>query len=100
MKNIISSNLLQESGEKIAATIISEVGEINRFTSSNKLVAFAGIDPSVFESGKFRATQNRITKRGSSRLLHALYTAVGAAIRDKRKARTDELLLPRNKRLR
>ncbi|MEK4748348.1 IS110 family transposase [Niallia sp. FSL W8-0177] len=96
--NIIKS--IPGIGEKIAATIISEVGEIDRFTSPKKLVAFAGIDPSVFESGKFRATQNRITKRGSSRLRHALYMAVGAAIRDKRKARTDEQLLPRNKRLR
>jgi transposase len=96
--NIIKS--IPGIGEKIAATIISEIGEIDRFTNPKKLVAFAGVDPSVFESGKFRATQNRITKRGSSRLRHALYMAVGAALRDKRKARTDELLFPRNKRLR
>lgn len=38
-------------GEKIAATIISEVGEIDRFSHPKKLVAFAGLDPSVFESG-------------------------------------------------
>lgn len=87
-------------GEKIAATIISEIGEIDRFNDPKKLVAFAGVDPSVFESGKFRATQNRITKRGSSRLRHALFMAVRSAIRDKRKARTDDLILPRNKRLR
>jgi transposase len=63
-------------GEKIAATIISEIGEIDRFNDPKKLVAFAGVDPSVFESGKFSATKNRITKRGSSRLRHALYMAV------------------------
>lgn len=51
-------------GKKISATIISEIGEIDRFTDPKKLVAFAGIDPSVFESGKFTATKNRITKRG------------------------------------
>ncbi|RID81389.1 IS110 family transposase, partial [Mesobacillus zeae] len=34
-------------GEKIAATIISEVGEIDRFNHPKKLVAFAGVDPSV-----------------------------------------------------
>lgn len=87
-------------GEKIAATIISEIGEIDRFTDPKKLVAFAGVDPSVFESGKFKATINRITKRGSSRLRHALYMAVRSAIRDRRKARTDDTILPRNKRLR
>jgi len=51
-------------GEKIAATIISEIGEIDRFNHPKKLVAYAGIDPSVYSSGKFTATTNRITKRG------------------------------------
>ncbi|WP_181213532.1 transposase, partial [Mesobacillus zeae] len=63
-------------GEKIAATIISEVGEIDRFNHPKKLVAFAGVDPSVYSSGKFTASVNRITKRGSSRLRHALFMAV------------------------
>ncbi len=31
-------------GEKIAATIISEIGEIDRFNHPKKLVAFAGVD--------------------------------------------------------
>ncbi|MDP5276095.1 transposase [Chengkuizengella sp. 2205SS18-9] len=60
-------------GGKIAATIISEIGEIDRFNNPKKLVAFAGIDPSVHESGKFKASINRITKRGSSRLRQVLY---------------------------
>ncbi|MDL4842606.1 IS110 family RNA-guided transposase [Aquibacillus rhizosphaerae] len=87
-------------GEKIAATIISEIGEIDRFNNPKKLVAFAGVDPSVFESGKFSATQNRITKRGSSRLRHALYMAVRCAIRDCRKSKTSDEIIPRNKKLR
>ncbi|MFJ8260314.1 IS110 family transposase [Peribacillus asahii] len=87
-------------GEKIAATIISEIGEIDRFNHPKKLVAFAGIDPSVFESGTFKGTLNRITKRGSSRLRHALYMAVKCAIRDCRKKKTTNEIIPRNKRLR
>lgn len=63
-------------GGKIAATILSEIGEIHRFNHAKKLVAFAGIDPSVYSSGKFTATTNRITKRGSKKLRHALYLAV------------------------
>ena len=63
-------------GDKIAATILSEVGDINQFEHPKKLVAYAGLDPSVFESGKFKASINRITKRGSSRLRQTLYTAV------------------------
>ena len=54
--NIIKS--IPGIGEKIAATIISEIGEIDRFNGPKKLVAFAGVDPSVFESGKFTATKN------------------------------------------
>ncbi|MBT2671186.1 IS110 family transposase [Streptomyces sp. ISL-14] len=87
-------------GEKIAATIISEIGEIDRFNHPKKLVAFAGINPSVFESGTFKGTLNRITKRGSSRLRHALYMAVRCAIRDCRKKKTTDEIIPRNKRLR
>jgi transposase len=87
-------------GEKIAATIISEIGEIDRFNHPKKLVAFAGIDPSIFESGRFKGTVNRITKRGSSRLRHALYMAVRCAIRDCRKKKTTNDIIPRNKRLR
>jgi transposase len=87
-------------GEKIAATIISEIGEIDWFNHPKKLVAFAGIDPSIFESGRFKGTVNRITKRGSSRLRRALYLAVKCAIRDCRKKKTTKDIIPRNKRLR
>ena len=87
-------------GEKIAATIISEIGEIDRFNDAKKLVAFAGVDPSVISSGKFTASVNRITKRGSSRLRHALYMAVQSGIRDARKKKTTDKIIARNKRLR
>ncbi|WP_164217330.1 IS110 family transposase [Virgibacillus sp. YIM 98842] len=74
-------------GGKIAATIISEMGEIDRFSHPKKLVAYAGIDPSVHESGKFKATINRITKRGSSRFRQALYTAVQCGLTNNRNAK-------------
>ncbi|MGE7594268.1 IS110 family transposase [Peribacillus frigoritolerans] len=77
-------------GEKIAATIISEIGEIDRFNHPKKLVAFAGVDPSVHASGKFTATINRITKRGSSRLRHSLYLAVLCGIRSSRNKKLKE----------
>ena len=71
-------------GEKIAATIISEIGDINQFEHPKKLVAYAGLDPSVFESGKFKSSINRITKRGSSRLRQSLYTAVQCGLAKER----------------
>ncbi|WP_433596478.1 IS110 family transposase [Lysinibacillus xylanilyticus] len=87
-------------GEKIAATIISEIREIDRFNHPKKLVAFAGLDPSVFESGRFKGTKNHITKRGSARLRHMLYTAVRCSIRDSLKKKTTPETIARNKRLR
>lgn len=87
-------------GEKISATIISEVGEIERFNDAKKLVAFAGVDPSVYSSGKFTASVNRITKRGSCRLRHALYMAVQSGLRESRKKKTTDEIIARNKRLR
>ncbi len=77
-------------GEKIAATIIYEIGEIDRFSHPKKLVAFAGVDPIVHSSGKFTATTNRITKRGSSRLRHALYLAVLCGFRSSRNKKLKE----------
>ena len=68
-------------GKKIAATIIAEIGEIDRFSHPKKLAAFAGVDPRVFASGKFTATFNKITKRGSSTLRHALFMAVLCGLR-------------------
>jgi transposase len=71
-------------GPKIAATNLAEIGEIDRFDHAKKLVAFAGIDPSVFSSGKFTATRNKITKHGSRRLRTALYQAVRCGLRSSR----------------
>lgn len=62
--------------QKIAATIIAEIGEIDWFSHSEKVVAFAGVDPRVFASGRYTASFNQITKRGSSTLRHALLVAV------------------------
>jgi transposase len=73
LRTLMGMQTQSSIGEKAAATIISEIGEIERFSAPQKLVAFAGVDPSVFESGKFRSIMNRITKRGSSRLRQALF---------------------------
>jgi transposase len=77
-------------GPKIAATILSEIGEVDRFDHPKKLVAFAGIDPSVFASGKFTATRNRITKRGSRQLRYALVMAVQCGLIRSRNTRLKE----------
>jgi transposase len=66
-------------GPVLGAVIISEVGDISRFEDGKKLVAYAGIDASVSQSGSFEGTQMHMSKRGSPYLRRALYTAAGVA---------------------
>ena len=58
-----------------AATILAEIGDINRFKNSSALVAFASIDPTVRQSGEFNSTHNHMSKRGSPYLRHAIFLA-------------------------
>jgi hypothetical protein len=67
-------------GEITAATILGEIGDISRFDTVKKLSAFTGIDPTVYQSGNFKAKNNKISKRGSSYLRKALYQATVAGI--------------------
>jgi len=62
-------------GEITASIILSEIGNIKRFKTKKQLTAYAGLDPSIFQSGKFTASNNKISKRGSPYLRKALYQA-------------------------
>lgn len=62
-------------GYTLGAMILSEIGDISRFSNATKLLAYAGLDPSVKQSGNFNATNTRISKRGSKHLRYALYYA-------------------------
>lgn len=55
--------------------ILGEIGNIYRFSSPCKLLAFAGLDPSVYQSGNFNAKSTRMSKRGSRALRYALVNA-------------------------
>lgn len=62
-------------GQVLGAIILSEIGDISRFSEPAKLVAFAGIDPTVKQSGEFTGTKNRMSKRGSPYLRRAIWLA-------------------------
>ena len=62
-------------GPTLGSIIVSEIGDIERFETSSKLVAYAGLDASVKQSGEFNSTQNKISKRGSPYLRRALWMA-------------------------
>ncbi|WP_159723813.1 IS110 family transposase [Enterococcus sp. CSURQ0835] len=57
------------------AAILGEIGDITRFSTASKLVAYAGIDASVTKSGEYESTHNVMSKRGSPYLRKALFSA-------------------------
>ena len=73
----LNSNILTIPGISytLGAIILSEIGDIHRFSNPTKLLAYAGLDPSVRQSGKFNATTTRISKRGSKHLRYAIQRA-------------------------
>lgn len=79
-------------GDLTAAIIVGEIGDVRRFNTVKQLVAFAGLDPSVFQSGKFSASNNRISKRGSSYLRKALYQATVAGISKRKNGPVNSVL--------
>lgn len=62
--------------------ILGEIGDIHRFSSPNKLLAFAGLDPSVYQSGNFSAKHTRMSKRGSRVLRYALMNAAHNVVKN------------------
>ena len=62
-------------GNVTGAAIISEIGDISKFDNPRKLVAFAGLDATVTQSGQFEATHNVMSKRGSPYLRKAIFQA-------------------------
>lgn len=68
----------------LAAIILAEIGEIHNFSDPSKLQAFAGLDPSTYQSGKYTASHSTIFKRGSTYLRWAMFQAARlVAMRDK-----------------
>lgn len=66
-------------GNVIGAVILGEIGAIERFDNPSKLVAYAGLDASVSQSGEYEASSGKLSKRGSPYLRKALYMAAQRA---------------------
>jgi len=66
-------------GAILAAVILGEVGDIARFSNPSKLVAYAGIDAAVNQSGEYQSQNGKMSKRGSPYLRKALFQAAFVA---------------------
>lgn len=62
-------------GYSLGAMIISEVGDFNNFSTPDKILAFAGLSPSTYQSGKLDNAYAHMEKRGSRYLRYALFNA-------------------------
>lgn len=62
--------------------ILGEIGDIHRFQSPSRLLAFAGLDPSVYQSGNYSAKRTRMSKRGSRVLRYALVNAAHNVVKN------------------
>jgi len=62
-------------GRNMGAMIISEIGDFSRFSSPDKILAYAGYSPSTYQSGKLDNCYAHMEKRGSRYLRYALFQA-------------------------
>ena len=62
-------------GCRMGAMILAEVGDFSRFESPDKLLAYAGLSPSTYQSGQLKNCYPHMEKRGSRYLRYAIYNA-------------------------
>jgi len=79
--NLIDSKIMSIPGIGgiLGPMILGEIGNIDRFSNAKKLVAFAGLDSVVSQSGRFENKTGKISKRGSPLLRQALFLAANVA---------------------
>ena len=73
----ISSPILSIPGinYRMGAMIIAEIGDFGRFDSPEKILAYAGLSPSTYQSGQLKSSHSHMEKRGSRYLRYALFNA-------------------------
>lgn len=62
-------------GTRLAAMILAEIGDFSLFSSPDKILAYAGMSPSTYQSGQMIGTHSHMEKRGSRYLRYAIYNA-------------------------
>ena len=60
---------------RMGAMILAEIGDFSRFDSPDKILAYAGLSPSTYQSGQLTSTYARMEKRGSRYLRYAIFNA-------------------------
>ncbi|TAN44571.1 MAG: IS110 family transposase [Candidatus Methanoperedens sp.] len=81
MMKLIDSKIMSIPGigDTLGPMILGEIGDADRFSTAKKLIAFAGLDPVVSQSGRFENKSGSISKRGSPLLRKGLFLAANVA---------------------
>jgi transposase len=64
------------------STFLAEIGDISNFVSYKHLIAFAGLDPSIHQSGQYEG-RSTISKRGNRHLRRVIFLITLCAVRSK-----------------
>ena len=85
--NKLDTKLLSVPGINIiaCAIILGETNNFDNFSNATKLLAFAGLDPKIRQSGNFSATSCRMSKKGSPYLRYALIFTAWNTVRHSEK---------------
>ena len=60
---------------RMGAMILAEIGDFSRFDNADKILAYAGLSPSTYQSGQMTSSHSHMEKRGSRYLRYALFNA-------------------------
>ena len=72
--------------DNLASRILAEIGDIERFNNASQLIAYAGIDPAIYQSGQISGLHLKISKKGNKKLRALLYLAVSCMIKTDRES--------------
>jgi transposase len=85
LNNEVSILTIPGISDVAAATIVGEINDIDNFDSPTKLLAYAGLDPKVRQSGNFNASSGRMSKKGSPYLRYALVFTAWNLVRNSKR---------------
>lgn len=70
--------------DNLGSRLLAEIGDISRFSNYKKIIAYAGIDPMIYQSGERKGEHLNISKKGNKKLRYLLFLAVVSMVKTNR----------------
>lgn len=81
LPNFVIIKSIPGIADNLASRILAEIGDVGRFNNASQLVAYAGIDPAIYQSGQISGLHLKISKKGNKKLRSLLYLAISCMIK-------------------